>query len=361
MNNSELAHRWVHGMLNSNGELNGNNMYGNILNLYSYSTVIAQCIDRIRSVFIVIDENLTPTTSKHRSHLIGALHDGCTVIYTHFPYSNGYDDVELLSHGQAFDKNKRLMLVEHLLGNLYSEYKCVVNGNSLDTEKIDKRGLESIFKLDYIYGETLLAEWLRVPLKSKFLYEHEKRKAVRKMVRMIIDKRTDAEITDELFGAGTWDAMQKRIAPLKKAQKTRLIKKKLEYDRRMESINRYRNMSDAEIRQAWRNHDSKIPYECLQRAICDTGGNVILRLSRNGEKIETSKGISMDINEAIRCWKIIKLWHDDGIEMVNPPYRFAGYSVNSYKNNVLVAGCHTIFYQEIERMYSELRLKGKAA
>jgi len=351
MNNRELAHRWVHGMLNTHGELNTTNMHADNVNLRSYRTVIAQCLDRTRNVFIVIDECLTPSTAKHLSHLHGALHDRCLVIKTHFSESGAYDHVKLLGIGETFDRHKRLELVGHLLSRIYSSYENVKTGKKLSTENIDKRHLTEIFTLGRIYGGNLVTDWIKHSLSLPNANE-EGTKDLRKMARMLLDEKSDKEITDALFGAGTWDAMQKRIAPLKKARNSRKVNEFLEHQRRLDAEKRYREMSYEDIFKAWRNFDTKIPYNILSEAIASTGGNVILRFSKSGDYIETSKGIRMTIDEALRCWQIVKLWEER--QTFTEGMKFAGYNVNSYENGILKAGCHTVAFHEMMRMHDEI-------
>lgn len=351
MNNSEVAHKWVHGMLGTKGELNGSNMHADSLNMRSYSTVIAQCLDRKNDVFIVIDENLTPSTSKHINYVERALPDDYLVIRTHFSYSYGYDNVQLLRAGQVFDKQERFNLIYHLLTRILFQYENVLTGKTLDTEVIDKRYLCDINRLDSIYHDCSLKNWLRSAKKLPFSDE-VLQKRIRKMVRMIIDEKTDAEIADVLFGAGTWDAMQRRIAPLKKARNTRVVKQMVEYKRRQEIADHYRNMPTDELFQAWRNFDTRIPHDVLVSAINLTGGNVILRFSKDGEHIETSKGIRMTIDEALRCWRIVMIWEER--HTFTEGMKFAGYSVQSYQNGILKAGCHTVTFHEMNRMHKEI-------
>lgn len=227
--NSEVAHQWVHGLFGSRSEICGSNFSGNSKNLYSYSTVIAQCLDRVRNVFLVSDVHISRTTAKHLSYVHSAMPSDFTVIYTHFSNGGRFGNADLLGYSHSFDKVSRFVLVTHLLWDMYREYEFVVEGKSLDAENISKKRVDDIDKLNRIYGDCSLGQWLRhckLPHASDRKSENFK---LRKMVRLYLAGKTDEEIVDALFGNGTWDKMQQRIAPLKKAKQT---KEKLDILRR---------------------------------------------------------------------------------------------------------------------------------
>ena len=84
--------------------------------------------------------------------------------------------------------------------------------------------------------------------------------------------------------------------------------------------------------------------------------NVWLRI-KNG-KVETSKGIELSQAEAERLWKRIKSFHD-GAQFQHDLARDSsghGWAFNSYKNDLLTAGCHRISYSEMESIAKQLGL-----
>jgi hypothetical protein len=128
--------------------------------------------------------------------------------------------------------------------------------------------------------------------------------------------------------------------------------RRLEYEKKLMTIEAYRNEGIEGVRKIWREHLGGIPAEInLSGSELFYGGNVLLRFSNTGRYIETSKGIHISFSDAHRYWNTIKEWHDTGkfrkVEM-------AGYTVQSFDNGILVAGCHEIAYEEMERMYREL-------
>lgn len=353
--NSEVAHRWVHGLFDS--EISGSNMYGDETSLKSYNTVIAQCLDRDNDVFVVIDQNLTPTTAKHVNYVNRALHSQATVIRTHINSRYNYNNVDFLGWGGQFNKEKRFELITHLLKGLLKQYEFVVNGKSLDAETIDKKALHDIDKLNRIYDDCSLKDWLR----GCKLPDANDRKSdsfkLRKMVRLIIDERSDEEITDALFGKDTWHKMQERIAPLLKARATREERIANERRERERKIEAYRSNLDG-LRESWREHRDSIPQELRSMSELYYGGNVLLRFSRRKGFVETSLGIQISFEDCHRYWKIIKDWHDHGT--FREGLRMSGYSVNSFENDILRAGCHKIAFCEMQRMYDELCKKEAA-
>lgn len=220
--NSDVAHKWVHGHFNSDGEVNGSNFHGDNTNLYSYSTVIAQCLDRVRDVFLVIDTGLTPTTSKHRSYLLRALRDGDLVIYTHFNNGSRYfDDVDLLGWRGTFNRKKRLQLVTHLLDSIYAQYEEMLTSKSLKAELVDKHHLDNIHKLDRIYNDCSLEKWLKHVTQKDTLLDTGKFRKMKVMVRMLVNDDSDEDIANAMFGKNTWKKLQERIKPLKKGAESR--------------------------------------------------------------------------------------------------------------------------------------------
>ena len=86
----------------------------------------------------------------------------------------------------------------------------------------------------------------------------------------------------------------------------------------------------------------------------DDQPNVWLRI-KNGI-IETSKNIKIGRAEAERLWKLIKFFHNGGNfqhDMVLDTTSHK-WKINSYKNDILVAGCHRIAYSEMEGVARQL-------
>ena len=91
------------------------------------------------------------------------------------------------------------------------------------------------------------------------------------------------------------------------------------------------------------------------------GGNVLLRVT--DKFVKSSKGISVSIAEAVRMWKIVKRWHEDESTFEAYSEKFfttlSNYGISRYQNDILIAGCHTIAYKEMERAAIELGIEKK--
>ena len=87
------------------------------------------------------------------------------------------------------------------------------------------------------------------------------------------------------------------------------------------------------------------------------GGNVLLRLNLNKDKVETSKSIRIPVDTCKKMWKIVSKWHENPscFKPVEIDTKGSGrYTISSYENDILTAGCHKIAYTEMERMYNEI-------
>ena len=93
------------------------------------------------------------------------------------------------------------------------------------------------------------------------------------------------------------------------------------------------------------------------------GGNVLMRLSLNKEIVETSMRIRINIPTCKRMWKLVKAWHEDPSKFRSLEIKTLSgtYTIVSYSNDILTAGCHKIAYAEMERMYNEILSNEKTA
>lgn len=86
-------------------------------------------------------------------------------------------------------------------------------------------------------------------------------------------------------------------------------------------------------------------------------GNVLLRLNLNKDKVETSKNIRIPVEVCKKMWKIVSKWHENPscFKPMEIDTKVSGkYTISSYQNDILTAGCHKIAYTEMERMYNEI-------
>jgi hypothetical protein len=86
-------------------------------------------------------------------------------------------------------------------------------------------------------------------------------------------------------------------------------------------------------------------------------GNVLLRLNLNKDKVETSKGVRIPVEICKKMWKVVVKWHENPscFKSVEIDTKGSGeYTISSYQNDILTAGCHKIAYCEMERVMNEI-------
>ena len=84
----------------------------------------------------------------------------------------------------------------------------------------------------------------------------------------------------------------------------------------------------------------------------------ITALRIKGDEIQTTRGARIPLDHAIKFWNLIKAWHEKGVAYVKDHHsiHLGNYVVNSFKNDVLTVGCHSIPYSEIENIAHQLKL-----
>ena len=163
------------------------------------------------------------------------------------------------------------------------------------------------------------------------------------------------------------------IARLKREEEER---KEREYMRKVDREQIIECLKDGSegCRNLWRNHlsnlyDSEASFNDASVVDKDGdffyGGNVLLRMNLNKDTVETSKNIRIPVEVCKKMWKIVSRWHENPSCFNECQIDTKGsgrYTISSYKNDILTAGCHKIAYTEMERMYNEIiKLENEAA
>ena len=89
------------------------------------------------------------------------------------------------------------------------------------------------------------------------------------------------------------------------------------------------------------------------------GGNVLLRYNKDKNCMETTKGISVPVNECKRLWPIINRWHNNSTTFTpaeSAHSTIGQWNISKYQDDVLIAGCHAISYAEMEECASIIGL-----
>ena len=110
-------------------------------------------------------------------------------------------------------------------------------------------------------------------------------------------------------------------------------------------------------RDLWRKHLKTIDEIYDKNDEFFFGGNVLLRLNLNKDTVETSKCIRIPVEICKKMWKIVTKWHENPscFKSVQIDTKGSGrYTISSYENDILTAGCHKISYTEMENVMSML-------
>lgn len=150
------------------------------------------------------------------------------------------------------------------------------------------------------------------------------------------------------------------IARLKREEEER---KEREYREKVkqEQIDECLERGEEGCRDLWRKHLMDIHYaerETNYKGDFFMGGNVLLRLNLNKDKVETSKSIRIPVDTCKKMWRIVSKWHENPscFKPMEIDTKGSGrYTISSYVNDILTAGCHKIAYNEMERMYNEIQ------
>lgn len=137
------------------------------------------------------------------------------------------------------------------------------------------------------------------------------------------------------------------------------IKYEKEQAEKREYIESLKAQGDDGLRQLW--HGGLITSSSLwkQPITLFYGGNVLLRVANNGQRVITSKGIEIPINECKRLWTIINHWHEGNIEFCRSGEMVHAtnsqkWNIQRYQNDIMIAGCHAIAYKEMATIAKQL-------
>ena len=149
----------------------------------------------------------------------------------------------------------------------------------------------------------------------------------------------------------------RRKALEEEKRKEKELQEKLE----KETIDQCINEGIEGIRNLWRLHYMSCESAIRAGKITSkddfyNGGNVLMRFNMDKNIVETSMQIRIDISTCKKFFRIITNWREN-------PERFkpctigtlsGKYTIVSFDNDILVAGCHRISYAEMEHMYKEI-------
>jgi len=350
MNNSMVAHLWANEKKESG---KGSNLFFEGRSIYSYGyhfevgrIVRNKCGEK---AYLLNDKYYSSSTCKHQRCVRSAIPTGSKV------FSVGYN---MSDDGSMAFITSQLELIKEVI----EKYKKVRTELSYrDIWETFKNLMDYIEFFDMGTPRRLLKksanEWLGTNHELSRKSDKIKREHVRELKRIfqiLLNHQalkilgTVNVVVDEVCGEGTWAKYTIRCQRWTEGcEKREAIV--LEKARKEEEA---RNKALEERIQMWKSGEiSQLSYYCWSE---NDQPNVWLRI-KNG-KIETSKGIKVELTEAERLWRLIKVFHNGGQFQHDLALDVTGYrwAFNRYENDMLTAGCHRIAYSEMESIAKQL-------
>lgn len=350
MNNSMVAHLWANEKEESG---KGSNLFFEGRSIYSYGyhfevgrIVRNKCGEK---AYLLNDKYYSSSTCKHQRCVRSAIPTGSKV------FSVGYN---MSDDGSMAFITSQLELIKEVI----EKYKKVRTELSYrDIWETFKNLMDYIEFFDMGTPRRLLKksanEWLGTNHELSRKSDKIKREHVRELKRIfqiLLNHQalkilgTVNVVVDEVCGEGTWAKYTIRCQRWTEGcEKREAIV--LEKARKEEEA---RNKALEEQIQMWKSGEiSQLSYYCWSE---NDQPNVWLRI-KNG-KIETSKGIKVELTEAERLWRLIKVFHNGGQFQHDLALDVTGHrwAFNRYENDMLTAGCHRIAYSEMESIAKQL-------
>lgn len=394
-----VAHLWAHQSQDS--ARNGSNFYFEGKDIYSYGRhfrcASIETNQRGESVYLVTTRTYSTTTAKHMHMVRNAIPCGEQIFNTwrEVSFSNGrlseskyleaahyiVDQVERI--GECLDAQRRSRsqdyrdeVKDHLL-----DIGCWVEFWGLDKRQKSTKGrwlmpvLEKLASANgkirrqywHVTGEGSVSNYnfsltdksqyqeLFLDLLARNLFHASDSGEFEQQVSQLFIDRSG----DELL----WEHFRQRQ---EKQEEVNRRREEIRERRRAEQQERWRKEREEEQRVATMSFDEK-------KALWYSGQlskawfkvpvglefNALLRVYN--DCIETSMGIRVTAQEAARLWSLMKRFHQNETNFQRDMVHDASnnrWAINSYRNDILTAGCHRISYEE---MHNAARQLGIAA
>lgn len=339
MNNTMVAHLWAH---QSCDNAHGSHFYFRGPRIYSYGThyEVGRVVynKKATRAYLINISGYSNSTAKHINYALSAIPDSSLVFKMNGikEYSIKYitEELDIIITDLQKYKTARTNKNEGEIWNRYQNIKKYI-------EFYKMKPIPSLLKLkssewglnDTICNQKNIVEKVREYKKVlKCLYSHPGLEQIQSI----------NVIVDEICGAGTWDNYKERCIRYKNSL---TLREEIRYKNSLKSLE--------EKIELWKKGAIRdLPMSFYQT--CQDKPNVFLRIKNN--MIETSKGISITIEEAKRLWTIIKAFHNGHIfqhNIVNDA-KNNKWAFNKYENDILTAGCHRIGYEEMESIAIQL-------
>lgn len=311
-NYSGVPHKWAHRATNRAGKVAGRagNVFYEGEKIYSYGKHF--CIARLLPSNVVVfgRHTYSPSTGSHQAAVRGAASHLRTV-YCHDPDNSAYRNKAIVENDikQALEDPPVLAKFKELkkLGG-----------------KIRARSLAAEFNE---YLAALPEDEQCVEPFDLAQFEHTPQEAARYAV-LVREEQARQEVRNERGAERLRGRRERYLA----AQEVAAEKLKT-------------RIPD------WRNHD-------YQGSMYDLP--TMLRLSKDGVNVETSKGADIPVTHAKRLWPLIQDVRAKGVPLHNREFRLGHYTLTHIRHDGgIVVGCHDIAYEEIEGIAKQLGLLEK--
>ena len=294
MSHSTVAHKWFHQLGNQRTKRNfysSGNMFYDEKIIYSYGRHFAIAI-RFDNLVLLNSKRYSNSTSKHKGHVQHAI-DTFTHNRMYVPFKEAYrfpTNMKLKEAFKCIDFGYYVNDFNHNLKKLGNARKPEIYLSNIDSIK---KELNKIFR--FFRGSKTYA------LKTKGL---------RKLLNFEFDESTQLKL--------------KNLAK-KRLEKLRILKEKKRKEA-LQSIIDYENHEKNYLNL------TSLPF------------NTAIRVK--GDKIETSKGVKVNLNEGVRVFKLWEKGKAIGVEIKTLSSRWKC----TKANGIIKFGCHEIDYDQAKRV-----------
>ena len=373
----DIAHAWAHGLDSCHGYCS-QSMSHYDGKLKSYSTVIGQRIERPGQypLWLVQFDRFSSSTSKHQSYMRNAMTYGPVVDVSKYGGKYGWDGVSCYGDSK-YTNNDLERLCIGFIESFYSLLACIPDSKSISSEDI----ATPINEINTLIEATSCTTWKKLAA-HQWSKKHNRQKAIhlRKLtIALEYGNMSIPQLVVAVFGEKAWSKHIALTLPQQKARETRRKKENPNYTpidfNNVQAFDFAAEVKAARERQRreaakrvkegmkrvekWLNGEGYyfdsygLPSDAMKKIY--NGGNVLLRI--NDGHVETSKGIHISFEECERLWLLIKRWHKNNTEFRRDICHATvnNWTINSFKDDIMVAGCHLIAYSEMERIAKQLK------
>lgn len=369
---SMVAHLWAHQMQDY-ARNSGGNFYFHDEHIYSYGSHF-RCGSVVRNqngetAYLVTDRTYSPTTGRHMAHVRNAIPAYRTVFTTDRLVETRNDKLTEHSYRQAiYYIVDRVERIDELAYKQKRARRCDYIGDIEDELReisrwIEFWGLDSRQRSDN--GERLTPviplmlshRWIdrdrcwRTCQYDQYATPHHTDKfQYQALLQLIVDmgllKQSSTarsrEALSEFCARWTNDAdVAARSVVLERLMRAAEMKR-----------NKARLQAFEQKVVKWRRG------EICSLSVPDFyRSNAVLRV--RDQKVETSLGITVEAAEAERIWKLMRRYHERKAEFRHDVIRDASdhpWTINSFENDVMKAGCHKLHFDDMAYAATELGL-----